>query len=87
MNTTSHEYWAAIEEMGSPFNDQQISENSVFLWEHLSSPMTPCFIEVGEWGIFTDVKSLAGYILHKYFVFAVTTHPHQPLADQRRPSV
>ena len=70
MDTASYEYWAKIEEMGSPFNNEPITEDSVFLWEEITSPMTPEFFHVGEWGIFPDAKSLGGYILHKYFYFA-----------------
>ena len=70
MDTGSYEFWATIEEMGSPFNKEPMTEDSVFLWEEIVSPMTPDFFQVGQWGIFPDAKSLGGYILHKFFLFA-----------------
>ena len=62
MDTAAHEYWAEIKEMGSPYNNEPITEDSVFLWEEITSPMTPDFFHVGQWGIFPDAKALGGYI-------------------------
>ena len=70
MNTESYKYWAKIEEMGSPFNNEPITANSTFLWEEITSPMNPGFFQIGQWGIFPDAKSLGGYVLHKFFFFA-----------------
>ena len=68
MDTGSYEYWLKTgEEMGSPFNDEPITEDSVFLWEEMISPMAPGFFQVGIWGIFPNARALGGYILHKFF--------------------
>lgn len=68
MDTGSYEYWLKTgREMGSPFNDEPITEDSVFLWEEMTSPTAPRFFQVGIWGIFPNARTLGGYILHKFF--------------------
>jgi len=65
-NYASFEEWKQIYEqtqcgLGSPFDNIPLSEDSIFLWNQISTPL-PAGGTNGVWGIFPEPKALAGYL-------------------------